>query len=324
MADCQSRFIELFGDPVSNPKDWNVEALGKRCRIITGNTPPRSEPDNYGEYIEWIKSDNINTPFTFITEAQERLSETGFEKCRFVEAGSILMTCIAGSINCIGNVAVTNRRVAFNQQINAIVPEQDEVLYLYWLMQLSNLEKMLLPDNIIEHLDNNGLNCSYDNLHILSSDRNKGKAFLIDKEADKFHGIPLFITDVFYSHNRRYYQMQITFNYDLRFDVRGLRPIHIETFFFQYDSFNNLFIDWMYVFECRESGVVDIRKFHADRVFAKNRPQIVIKPEEQDYVIIQRDGQYYLRLCTDPGKGLSIILKTGYTDLENIESPPKN
>ena len=133
----KSRFVELFGDPVSNPKDWNVEPLGKRCGIITGNTPPRSEPENYGKYIEWIKSDNINTPFTFITKAQECLSEAGFEKCRFVEAGSILMTCIAGSINCIGNVAVTDRRVAFNQQINAIVPEQDEVLYLYWLMQLS-------------------------------------------------------------------------------------------------------------------------------------------------------------------------------------------
>ena len=133
----KSRFIELFGDPVSNPKDWNVVPLGKRCEIITGNTPSRSEPENYGKYIEWIKSDNINTPFTFITKAQECLSEAGFEKCRFVEAGSILMTCIAGSINCIGNVAVTDRRVAFNQQINAIVPEQDEVLYLYWLMQLS-------------------------------------------------------------------------------------------------------------------------------------------------------------------------------------------
>ena len=133
----KSRFVELFGDPVSNPKDWNVEPLGKRCGIITGNTPPRSEPENYGKYIEWIKSDNINTPFTFITKAQECLSEAGFEKCRFVEAGSILMTCIAGSIDCIGNVAVTDRRVAFNQQINTIVPEQDEVLYLYWLMQLS-------------------------------------------------------------------------------------------------------------------------------------------------------------------------------------------
>ena len=47
------------------------------------------------------------------------------------------MTCIAGSLSCIGNVAITDRRVAFNQQINAIVPKQDEVLYLYWLMVLS-------------------------------------------------------------------------------------------------------------------------------------------------------------------------------------------
>ena len=133
----KSRFIELFGDPVSNPKGWEMVSLGKRCEIVTGNTPSRAEPENYGEFIEWIKSDNINTPFTFITKAQEYLSETGFKKCRFVEAGSLLMTCIAGSINCIGNVAVTDRRVAFNQQINAIVPEQDEVLYLYWLMLLS-------------------------------------------------------------------------------------------------------------------------------------------------------------------------------------------
>lgn len=133
----KARFVELFGDPVSNPKAWEMVPLGKRCEIVTGNTPSRAEPENYGEFIEWIKSDNINTPFTFVTKAQEYLSEAGFKKCRFVEAGSLLMTCIAGSINCIGNVAVTDRRVAFNQQINAIVPEQDEVLYLYWLMLLS-------------------------------------------------------------------------------------------------------------------------------------------------------------------------------------------
>lgn len=137
MADCQSRFIELFGDPVANPKGWTMVPLGTRCEIITGNTPSRAEAKNYGKFIEWIKSDNINTPYTFLTEAQEYLSEIGFQKCRFVEAGSLLMTCIAGSVNCIGNVAVANRRVAFNQQINAIVPNEDEVLYLYWLMLLS-------------------------------------------------------------------------------------------------------------------------------------------------------------------------------------------
>lgn len=133
----KSQFIELFGDPVGNPKGWTMVPLGTRCEIITGNTPSRAEAKNYGEFIEWIKSDNINTPYIFLTEAQEYLSEIGFQKCRFVEAGSLLMTCIAGSVNCIGNVAVADRRVAFNQQINAIVPNEDEVLYLYWLMLLS-------------------------------------------------------------------------------------------------------------------------------------------------------------------------------------------
>lgn len=133
----KAKFVEMFGDPVGNPMGWEKIALGKRCDIVTGNTPSRADPENYGNFIEWIKSDNINTPAVLLTEAQEYLSETGFHKCRFVEAGSLLMTCIAGSINCIGNVAVTDRRVAFNQQINAIVPKQDDVLYLYWLMLLS-------------------------------------------------------------------------------------------------------------------------------------------------------------------------------------------
>lgn len=133
----KARFVEMFGDPVTNPFNWPTVELGQRCEITTGNTPSRAEPENYGTFIEWIKSDNINTPSTFLTLAQEYLSEVGFQKCRFVESGSLLMTCIAGSLNCIGNVAVTNRRVAFNQQINAITPTCDNVLYLYWLMILS-------------------------------------------------------------------------------------------------------------------------------------------------------------------------------------------
>ena len=133
----KSRFVEMFGDPVSNPMNWNKVAIGKHCHIITGNTPPRANEENYGSFIEWIKSDNINTPDTFLTKAGEYLSEKGASIGRCVESGSILMTCIAGSINCIGNVGVANRKVAFNQQINAIVPKFDETMYIYWLMILS-------------------------------------------------------------------------------------------------------------------------------------------------------------------------------------------
>ena len=47
------------------------------------------------------------------------------------------MACIAGSIASIGRVCVTDRTVAFNQQINAIVPEKYNISFLYIMLQMS-------------------------------------------------------------------------------------------------------------------------------------------------------------------------------------------
>ena len=130
----KSRFIEMFGDPVTNPMGWEVKKLKETAEIITGNTPSRKEKDNYGTHIEWIKTDNI-TNLTYVTTASESLSEIGEKLGRSVEAGAILMACIAGSLRSIGRVALTDRKVAFNQQINAIVPKQYNNLFLYVLFQ---------------------------------------------------------------------------------------------------------------------------------------------------------------------------------------------
>ncbi|MGL6200396.1 MAG: restriction endonuclease subunit S [Lachnospiraceae bacterium] len=135
----KSQFIEMFGDPVTNPKGWDKKTLSQECDVITGNTPPRAISNYYGDYIEWIKSDNINTPDMYLSHASEMLSEAGLSVGRHVEAGAILMTCIAGSISCIGNVAISNRKVSFNQQINAVIPNANNVYYMYYLFLLSKL-----------------------------------------------------------------------------------------------------------------------------------------------------------------------------------------
>jgi type I restriction enzyme S subunit len=128
----RSVFLDMFGDPVTNPKGWPQAPIKEFGTVLTGNTPSREKPEYYGEKIEWIKSDNINTPYHYLTEARERLSDVGEKVGRIVPAGSILVTCIAGSPDCIGNVALSNRTVAFNQQINAISPfETVDSFYLY-------------------------------------------------------------------------------------------------------------------------------------------------------------------------------------------------
>jgi type I restriction enzyme S subunit len=127
----QSIFLDLFGDPIANPKRWEQKFICEIGKVITGNTPPRANLNYYGADIEWIKSDNINTPNYYLTKAAEGLSKAGKAVARIAPAGSILVTCIAGSPECIGNAALTDREVAFNQQINALVPFEGNSHFLY-------------------------------------------------------------------------------------------------------------------------------------------------------------------------------------------------
>ena len=133
----KARFVEMFGDPRSNPFGFEKKMLKDTCKVITGNTPSRAIAEYYGDYIEWIKTDNIVSGILNPTQATESLSEKGMNVGHTVEKDSILMACIAGSIASIGRVCVTDRTVAFNQQINAVVPEQYNILFLYVLLQIS-------------------------------------------------------------------------------------------------------------------------------------------------------------------------------------------
>lgn len=185
---------------------------------------------------------------------------------------------------------------------------------LAFLYGADQLNHMLNNDNIIEHLDNDGLNCAYDNLHIISADYNKAKAFTIDKERALEPDIPSFITDVYYSHEKHYYQMQVFFNRDVFYNQSNGQPI--EELFFQYNDFRSLYIDWVYIYGCRQQGAFDLSTFHMSRLYAKNRPIIYLTEDEQDHVFIQRDGQWFLRLNPDGGDKTTFLNKTVYQDLE--------
>lgn len=144
----QSTFIEMFGDPNEKSTKFELKALKDLGNIITGNTPSRKVSEYYGDYIEWIKSDNINTPSYTLTKAVEFLSEKGKIKGRVVPKNSILVTCIAGSKSCIGNAAIADREVAFNQQINAIIPNGDPY-FLY--------TQFLVCKNLVQAASTNGM-----------------------------------------------------------------------------------------------------------------------------------------------------------------------
>lgn len=135
----KNTFLDMFGDPVLDSKNWGRISLDSFGKIITGNTPPRSEKSFYDiGFIEWIKTDNLFEDRVYATKAKEYLSQHGLSVGRSVEKGSILVTCIAGSLKSIGTASLVDRKVAFNQQINAIQPFDDvDSFFLYWMFKIS-------------------------------------------------------------------------------------------------------------------------------------------------------------------------------------------
>lgn len=139
----RSAYMHLFGDPVSNSKGFSELPIAEIATVTTGNTPSREVPAYFGDQIEWIKSDNINTPSHFLTKATEGLSEAGLRVGRSAPAGSTLITCIAGSPSCIGNAALADRPVSFNQQINALTPKhgiEPEFIYATTLFSKARIQ----------------------------------------------------------------------------------------------------------------------------------------------------------------------------------------
>ncbi|MEX1211350.1 MAG: restriction endonuclease subunit S [Balneolaceae bacterium] len=129
----QSVFLDMFGDPVTNPKGWRKVEIKKLGEVVTGNTPSKKDSDNYGNHIEWIKTTNIQESRVYPTKATEFLSKKGSRTGRIIPKNSLIVSCIAGSLSSIGKSAVTDRKIAINQQINAIIPEHDkvDVFFLY-------------------------------------------------------------------------------------------------------------------------------------------------------------------------------------------------
>ena len=145
----QSVFLDMFGDPVANPNAWAVKPLSSLGKVVTGNTPSRDVAEYYGNAVEWIKSDNVNTPHYYLTEATEGLSDAGKAVGRVVPPKSILVTCIAGSPDCIGNAAMADREVAFNQQINAFVPIALDAHFAY--------AQIVVGKKLIQRASTNGM-----------------------------------------------------------------------------------------------------------------------------------------------------------------------
>lgn len=109
--------------------EYEIKEIGQIAKIITGNTPSKKVESYYHPpNIAFIKpSDLNNCGITNLAYGDEWLSEQGSKVARVVDSGAVLVTCIG----TIGKVGVALRDISFNQQINAIIPNEDIAMSRY-------------------------------------------------------------------------------------------------------------------------------------------------------------------------------------------------
>ena len=97
--------------------------LGDLGKIITGNTPSKKLLEFYNSNdIPFIKPDDFKTiDETSSSKGNKNyISEKARNNARIVPKNSVLVTCIG----IIGKVMISESELSFNQQINAIVPNE--------------------------------------------------------------------------------------------------------------------------------------------------------------------------------------------------------
>lgn len=98
---------------------WEKKTLGEIGQIITGATPSTKDSRNYdSDDIPFFKPGDLNDySVNELSQSIDSISYYGFENSRKLPTGTILVTCIG----IIGKIGILSKPATCNQQINAII-----------------------------------------------------------------------------------------------------------------------------------------------------------------------------------------------------------
>nr|MDA3855040.1 restriction endonuclease subunit S [Candidatus Woesearchaeota archaeon] len=115
------------------PQGWELVKLKDLGKIVTGNTPSKSNSNYYGGKLPWIKTPDLKTKY--ISNSVDTISEEGRKVSRILPKGSVMVSCIGN----IGQVGIANCEVSTNQQINSIIPNLEIVIpeFIYYSILLN-------------------------------------------------------------------------------------------------------------------------------------------------------------------------------------------
>lgn len=115
---------------------WQKVCIGDLGRVVTGDTPPKKNPEFYGSAYPFIKPTDMRVGERFTRAYEECYSEAAYEKYshKLIPAGATAVV----TIGSIGQKLTLIETPSFvNQAVNAVIPDESrfDSLFVYYLLR---------------------------------------------------------------------------------------------------------------------------------------------------------------------------------------------
>lgn len=140
----KSRFIEMFGDPITNTKRWPADKVEAVCsNIYGGGTPSKSKEEYWNGDIPWISSKDMKSDM--ISDSQIRITNLGLDNssAKLVPINSVIMVIRSGILKHTLPVAINTVPVTVNQDLKVFIPSVS-IHYRFLAFLFKMLEKDIL------------------------------------------------------------------------------------------------------------------------------------------------------------------------------------
>jgi type I restriction enzyme S subunit len=133
----KSIFLDMFGDPVINPKGWEVNKVIDYCDCIV---PGRDKPKSFTGSIPWITTADLKfLDKTYFSNLNMKLSENEIKEvnAKIIPKNSVLLTCVGD----LGVTSIAGCDMVVNQQLHSF---QCKNINNYFLMYALPYQKIFM------------------------------------------------------------------------------------------------------------------------------------------------------------------------------------
>ena len=137
----QSVFLEMFGDPVSNPKAWKLEKLKKLGTLGRGVSKhrPRNDPKLLGGKYPLVQTGDVARSGIYLYEYNQTYSELGLRQSKMWPKGTLCITIAAN----IADASILTFDACFPDSVVGFIPERELTNCEYIYCWISHLKRYI-------------------------------------------------------------------------------------------------------------------------------------------------------------------------------------